>query len=381
MALTELHSELKFKALSTKIMDNFDIIVKYFNLDLLENQTYYCGICTIHSGDNPTALAIFKNDDDIVFTWCCYTYNCHKTFCSGLFGLVRGLLSHKKYGWDKHGDKVATLSETYNFIIDLLGESDSDNLKLDDGYLEKQQFIRLANNFNPYEQSDIPVIDNITSSLDIPSQYYINRRYSKEILQTYGVGDCLDNDHSMRYRAVVPVYNNNKDIVGYTGRSIYELCKLCKMYHQSGSLCPQKQSIKMYGKWKHSFGLQTKFCLYNLWKAKKCILKTQTIILVESPGNVWRLEEAGIHNSVGLFGSSLSLQQQTLIDACGIFNVILILDNDKAGKYAQEKIIKQLNKTYRVFPIVISANDIGKMSIQQVQKEIFPQIEKIALTN
>ncbi|NDC71851.1 MAG: hypothetical protein EBZ62_00150, partial [Sphingobacteriia bacterium] len=41
-------------------------------------------------------------------------------------------------------------------------------------------------------------------------------------------------------------------------------------------------------------------------------LKSHTAIIVESPGNVWRLEENGIHNSVALFGSSLSDRQTDL---------------------------------------------------------------------
>ena len=48
--------------------------------------------------------------------------------------------------------------------------------------------------------------------------------------------------------------------------------------------------------------------------AKEFIKESGIVILVESPGNVWRLEEAGVHNSVAIFGSSLADRQKMILD-------------------------------------------------------------------
>ena len=66
----------------------------------------------------------------------------------------------------------------------------------------------------------------------------------------------------------------------------------------------------IHSKWRHNKDFKTQEHLYNMWFAKEFIQSTRTAIIVESPGNVWRLEEAGIHNSVAIFGTNLSIKQK-----------------------------------------------------------------------
>ena len=101
--------------------------------------------------------------------------------------------------------------------------------------------------------------------------------------------------------------------------------------------------------------------------------------MVESPGNVWRLEEAGIHNSLAIFGSSLSDRQKMLLDISGALSLITIMDNDDAGRKATENIKKKCNKTYNIKTIEISYEDIGSMSVDQVEQTILPQIQSFSL--
>ena len=118
--------------------------------------------------------------------------------------------------------------------------------------------------------------------------------------------------------------------------------------------------------------------MYNYHKAKEHIASSGVIILVESPGNVWRLEESGIHNSVGLFGTTLNPPQKHLIDESGALTIVIIMDNDDndAGQKAAEEIKQQLEKTYRVYIVDINKNDVGEMSTNEVTEDILPLINQ-----
>ena len=100
-------------------------------------------------------------------------------------------------------------------------------------------------------------------------------------------------------------------------------------------------------------------------------------ILVESPGNVWKLEENGIHNSLAIFGSSLSDRQKILLDSSGAMVVVILTDNDDAGHKAAEQIKTKCKNTYRVFHFQISKNDVADMNSEEINNEIKIPLEKI----
>ena len=117
--------------------------------------------------------------------------------------------------------------------------------------------------------------------------------------------------------------------------------------------------------------------MYNFWFAKEHILETGSVILVESPGNVWKLEENGIHNSVGLFGCSLSDRQKLILDSSGAMNIIILTDNDDAGKKAAEQIQNKCSKTYNILIPKILKNDIGEMTSDEITIQIKNYLEQI----
>jgi DNA primase len=106
-----------------------------------------------------------------------------------------------------------------------------------------------------------------------------------------------------------------------------------------------------------------------MWNAKKHIKSSNnTVILVESPGNVWRLEEAGVHNSIAIFGTTFTDRQKMIVDCSGAMNIITIMDSDDAGNQARDKIYAKCKKTYNVTHIDIPADDIASMSIEDIKK-------------
>ena len=148
-------------------------------------------------------------------------------------------------------------------------------------------------------------------------------------------------------RAVVPVYDENGHyVIGCSGRTIYD----------------------WEPKWRHSKDFPSDSSLYNYWFAKEFIKKTKRVILVESPGNVWRLEEAGVHNSVALYGGNLSTTKQLLLDKLGVCDIIVATDNDEAGREHAEKIISECSRFYNITTLKFDdKNDIADMTVDEIK--------------
>ena len=164
-------------------------------------------------------------------------------------------------------------------------------------------------------------------------------------------------------------------MVGCTGRSIYDKCNICKSYHDINN-CPSDYESWLHSKWRHNKDFKTQEHLYNMWFAKDFIKSSKTAIIVESPGNVWRLEEAGIHNSVALFGTNLSPKQKMLLDMSGAMSIITIMDNDTPGQEAAKTIIEKCNKIYNTKNIIVPKNDIAEMTVEEIRSLILPQLEE-----
>ena len=81
----------------------------------------------------------------------------------------------------------------------------------------------------------------------------------------------------MSGRVVVPIYDENNNYVACIGRAVYQ---------------------NMQPKWLHSKGFKKSSYLYGYNVAKDDIMKKGTIVLVEGQGDVWRMHEAGVTNTV-----------------------------------------------------------------------------------
>jgi 5S rRNA maturation endonuclease (ribonuclease M5) len=375
------HNQHKLKILSDKICDKIDDLLSYFDLEYKISGKFISMSCPIHGGDNCSAFNLYPEGERYRGNWKCRTHGCEEIFKSSILGFIRGVLSHQDYGWNKSGDKAYSFEEAIAFAEKFLNQRLSD-IKVDKKHIEK-------NNFTNYvsvicetkkietEQKKLPTRSQIRKLLNIPSAYFINRGYSSEILDKYDVGDCLADNKEMSNRIVVPIYDNSYEhMVGCTGRSLFEKCDTCKHYHNQKNNCPEDSEIWKYSKWRHSTDLKTQNYLYNYWFAQEYIKKSKAVIIVESPGNVWRLEESGINNSVALFGTNLSTHQRMLLDISGAMTLLLAMDNDEAGQKAAQSIITKCNKIYNIYQLKFDKPDIGEMSVEEIKSNIIPQIEK-----
>lgn len=376
---SHLNDQAKLKIVCDEVCDNIETLLDTFGLDYKFTNKMITMSCPIHGGDNESALNLYPEGDHYRGNWKCRTHGCEKVFKGSVIGFIRGIISNQQYGWRQSGDSTCSFKEAVDFATKFINK-DLSSIKISKTEREKKQFTNVVNYLNNNQSTNESLItrQQITKSLQIPAQYYIDRGYSKEVLVKYDVGLCDKAGKEMHNRIVVPIYDNDyRYMVGCSGRSIFEKCQSCKSHHSPSEKCPDQNVIWKYCKWKHNLDFKSQNYLYNFWFAKKHILESSIAIIVESPGNVWRLEENGIHNSVGIFGSSLSDRQKILLDSSGAMNLVVLTDNDDAGHKAAETIKQKCQNTYRIFIPKISKADVGEMNSEEINREIKTYIESI----
>lgn len=299
--------------------------------------------CPIHGGDNPSALNLYHTGDSYRGNWKCRTHQCEKIFLPSIVGFIRGVLSKQKLNWKKRGDDTVSFKDTMLFAMKFLSIKDINSIKVE--HNPNASFVKNTTILNTKaKKTNLVPRSKIVSSLQIPSKYFLNRGFSKDVLTKYDVGDCFTSGKEMVGRAVAPIYDMDyKGMIGCTGRTIND---------------------EYFPKWRHSKGFVAEDHLYNVWFAKESILDTGNVILVESPGNVWTLEQAGIHNSLATFGSHLTDRQKMMLDMTGAMKIITIMDGDEAGELGRKQIDEKCSKTYNIEHIIMPA----KMDVAELYK-------------
>ncbi len=373
--------QIKLKMLGDAVMDNFHKVVAHFNLDLRETPAMYVGMCPIHGGDRRDAFNLYHTGNTTKGNWYCRTKGCEKIFVSSPIGLVRGLLSHYELKWEDKGDKAVTFPEAREWCEKLVG-TNFDNMTLDKASVEEHQFVmqsKILGYRRPIPKYSI-TRDQVRKTLQMPCDYFIKRGFNPAILDEYDVGICMDPAKKMYCRAVVPIYDDNyKYMVGCSGRSIFDSCAKCDAYHNPKAPCPPEEKKWIYSKWKHSADFDADEYLYNYWKAWPTIQNSGVAVLVESPGNCWRAVEAGYKNIVGIFGTSLSSGQKTLLDSSGAMTLVVLTDGDKPGKLARDNIVAQCENSYHlVTPDLPEGKDLADLSTTEVKTLLDPIMKKYA---
>jgi len=312
-----------------------------------ENRISFC--CPVHNGDNVEGACIFTDGTKSKGNWVCWTHGCERDYGKNIINFVMGVLSNRQ------GKKVGFPS-AINFCLSFLNKKiiDIPEEKIPESIYNNMKMIEIFSRKPEKIELNIPR-EKVIESLDIPSQYYINRGFLPETLVAFDVGECYNQDRPMRNRAVVPVYDEDYKYIGCVGRSLDE-------------------NNKKY-KWINSKGFKKSCYLYGIWMAKPHIQRTSSIILVEGQGDVWRLYEAGIKNSVGIFGADLGEDQLIALEQLGVMNVIILTDNDEAGQKAAQGIITKGGRRFNYFTPTISKKDVGEMSIEDIEIELKPQIK------
>lgn len=379
---SHLNDQHKLKVICDELCDNIESLFIYLDInDYKLSHKMITSSCPIHMGDNSSALNLYHIGDNYRGNWKCRTHNCEQIFKSSILGFVRGVISRQKYNWEKEGDQTCSFNEAVEFCLSFL-KKDIKDIKITNKSKDKINFTTIVNNIQSIKTEKDTGLSrfNVRQMLQYPCSYFLDRGFDENILNKYDVGLCIKPDKPMFNRAVVPIYDTeHRFLVGCTGRSIFEKCQNCKSYHDPNNKCPDDKNLWKYSKWKHNLDFKSQNHLYNFWFAKEYIKNKRYAIIVESPGNVWRLEESGIHNSVAIFGSSLSSKQKMILDISGAMSLILLMDQDDAGKKAAKQIQEKCDRTYNVYNMDINYSDVASMTKDQVTEELLPKLKALSL--
>lgn len=348
--------------IASVLYDNIEDVLEHFNIEYTKAGNKLVMPCPVHGGDNPNGFSILLQG---VGNWRCYTHQCHEQHGSprgaSLIKLVQCLLSD---------NKQVSFGETLRWLKSYLKLSDEHLVEASIDSMQRS-FINLTKFLSNKETKDNHFIpkDIAIQNLKIPSEYYLKRGFEKTTLEYFCVGDCHNPSKQMYNRAIVPFFDESgKYMVGCSGRSLFDKCIKCSTYHNPQHRCPiDKKEMVNCSKWKHMSGFNAENYYYGLWNSYKYITTTKTAIIVESPGNLWKLYEAGINNTVAALGTKFTEGQRLILEALGVMNIIVAPDNDEAGHKMAKNIVDNYNRFFNILVVDTPHEDFGETPITVIQ--------------
>ncbi len=301
--------------------------------------------CPVHEdSDNPRAFSFCQSRG----MWKCWTRDCQNHYNNDIFGLIRGVLSTQNGADVEFSDVLKWIYKEFNIKSTGSTSTSSTTEEPEDEFHRIITSLKTSNN-----KHNENVIDNVYDS-DIPSDYFIGRGFKKSTMTYFGVVDCHEKG-IMKERAIIPIHNaDGNKLVGVIGRSIKEY-KMPKFL-----LYPR--------------GFEKRNYFYNYHRALKKAEDTHCLYILEGQGDVWKLHEAGVKNAVSVFGKTISREQEEHIRKLPITHLIILMDNDQAGREARIQMQRQFGRLYKLTFPRLTNKDIGDMSIYKIKKDILQNL-------
>ena len=186
--------------------------------------------------------------------------------------------------------------------------------------------------------------------LDAEHPYLLERGVSLESVAHFGLGYCQKG--SMTGRIVVPIHNAEGQLVAYTGR------------------WPGTPPDADTPKYKLPPGFRKARELFNAHRAF-AESDASPLVIVEGFFDCLALWQHDIRRVVALMGSSLSTHQEELIrrNTNSASHVLLMLDEDDAGKAARDEIAARLSRFCFVKTFVFREADMQPEDLQPDELE------------
>ena len=350
-------------------------------MDARRKGKMFVGPCPVHGGAGPDAFNVYPDGYSIRGNWKCRSRNCHQEFKETLVGLVWGVLSHQRLNWQGPGDKRVPFADVVAFLCDFVGQKLHD-IRVDAVEAEKARFVSQMETAGRLPQVALKGWrrDEVRARMELPSAYYLGRGYSAEVLDRYDVGlwrPPSAKKSPMAGRVAVPVYDEDyRRVIGVTGRSVHGRCPKCQLHHDPSLACPRDKRAE-HAKWYNNSGFLKENFLYNFWFAAEHIRATGVAVLVEGPGDVWRLEEAGVRNAVAMFGCELNDPQQVVLERSGALTVVCFPHKDEAGERSRRQIERELGRSFRLHFYDLPNKDLGEMDAQHVRRDVVPFLDGV----
>jgi 5S rRNA maturation endonuclease (ribonuclease M5) len=297
--------------------------------------------CPIHEGsDNPQGVSISLTRH----TWRCWTRGCHEDLGTDMFGFVRGVMGEAPFS-----EALKYICKLYN--VDGAKTDRVVSKRLDDDNYNFNSVVKIFQRDSKFALDNSKIFNSVATSSNSP--YFESRGFKPKTLIHFGVEDCSDRFSPMRYRSIIPIACGGVQ-VGYIARST---------------------KIWLIPKYLFSEGIRKTDYLYNYDNAIEVAQDKICMFLVEGQGDVWKLYESGVQNAVGLFGKDISGKQRSLLVRSGVTTLIVLTDNDQAGRESKIKIKRDMGRLFNlVFP-QMHTKDLGDMSIEQVHSQILSDLK------
>lgn len=347
--MSTTNSRLDLNKVQNIIFQDISKLLDSFGLEYTQDRDNIFMKCPIHEGsDNPNGLSI-SLDKQI---WRCWTRGCHDHYDGNIWGFIKGLLDTESFS-----DVLKYVSKLYDLNGARKNEHTipvADNVNADNHNSNFNTIITTIRRNKTHSCANNKALryDELKSGTT-PSAYFISRGYREETLRFFGVQDSTDREGPLKHRAIIPIkFNNN--YVGYIARATKEW---------------------LQPKYIFSEGIKKTDYLYNYDNAIDVAHKTNCMWLVEGQGDVWRLWECGVHNVVGLFGKDISGEQRKLLLSTGVTTLIILTDNDQAGRESKIKIKRDLGRLFKLIFPKMHTKDLGNMFVENVKQNILSDLK------
>lgn len=293
------HLSLALEDHVESLMEALDIPLEEYAMSVRDIR----GCAPCHDGDNPTGWIYYFDKGK----WFCWTDNCHQEFGSDLLGLIRSVKQCSFKDAIKWGGEF------------LRGKKNPTDKELAD---KKAARVSKKRDFWAEHTSQKTFHSSILRRLDPSASYARHRHLSSAIMRRIGVGYARKG--TLGGRIVLPVRDINGQIVGFTGRKIYDNMDGPKWFHK----------------------IKTDINLFNIDRAVKAMndMGCSNMFLVEGPWDAIKLEMAGFSNVVAGFGIYLSDGQVEILNKVGVTHVIIGYDNDGPANKEIDRVTKKLQK-------------------------------------
>lgn len=308
--------------------------------------------CPVHGGDNPRGFSYSPARG----VWRCWTRECQNDHSNDVLGLIQAVLSQEGSEDVSFKDALVWACERLGCDVPLGGGKATTTeppQEVEEDILHKATRI-LSQKTDSMEVKAV----EIECDIQTPSKYFISRGFRPDTLKHFDVGDCYDCNAYLRDRAIIPIHDDSGKIcVGIIARTIKE-------YRQPKFLFQPT-------------GFDKRFYFYNYHRAIKHITENQIpyLYISEGQGDVWKLYEAGVKNAVSIFGKTLTEQQIQKLNKMPVTTLIVLTDDDQAGRESKVAIQRQLHRSHKlIFPRIYN-KDVGNMSTEQIQNDILSTLK------
>lgn len=314
----------------------FEEVLKHYGLlEVLKHKgEQLTGACPLHKGDGKSCFSVNLGR------------NCYNCFSCKSHGNVLDFVSAKEEVSLKEAGLL--LSEWFNvpLVEGRIQRHGRQTVHPPLAHAKAGNLVREKKDIGKPAEPVNPPLTFELKNLDSDHPYLKERDLTQETIRYFGLGFCKKG--LMASRVVIPIHNENGELIAYAGRAI------------------DKQGEKE-GRYKLPSRFQKSYVLFNLHRAKE-YMKDKGLILVEGYFSVFRLFQAGFPQAVALMGSSLSEHQEALVveTVSRGGKVILLMDNDEAGKACEEDCLRRLSK--RCFVKVPSLPD-GVLQVDELAEE------------